>query len=247
MKKTLSLILALVLCLSLCACGGGKTSDVAKNASNADFYKIYDVAKNALNADFHKIYKDCQNNITAAKDKYVGNTYKFAGIVKGIDEDSVSIAPIKFPTGFSTWYQVEVFMSKDDIKKVSTNQIVNVAGEISDISNNANVQMKNGVLIDDVIEFEGEVTNFILNESYTKHLMVIEAKNAAQDYTGMYKKITYHCEVCAADEFENIDEANINGVIFTKGNRVKGTAKMRADGAYSDRFIVYEIVSIEKN
>lgn len=36
MKKTISLLLAFVLCLSLCACGGGESTDVSNAPSNSN-------------------------------------------------------------------------------------------------------------------------------------------------------------------------------------------------------------------
>ena len=229
MKKTLSIILALVLCLSLCACGGEPT----ETQNNL-------LTKGAPEANFKTIYEKCNENIVATKNDYVGKGYQFAGIVKNIAEDSITLAPIKFPTyPYGSWYYVKVFLPTDDIVKVSSQQIINVAGEISDLKGSS-AEMRNGVLLDDNIAFEGEITGFFLNESYTKHIMEVKMTNGTNN-------IHYWLEVADADKMENITEITINGISFVVGDKVSGTGKMEAYGAYSNRFNVVEVLSIEKN
>ena len=158
MKKALSLILALVLGLSLCACGGETSEEKELTETQNNL-----LTKAAPEVNFKTIYEKCKENIVAAKNDYVGKGYQFAGIVKNIEEDSITLAPIKFPTyPYGSWYYVKVFLTTDDIVKVSSQQIVNVAGEISDLKGSS-AEMRNGVLLDDDIAFEGEITRFFLN------------------------------------------------------------------------------------
>ncbi len=227
MKKTISLLLALALCLSLCACG----SSTPEQENN--------LAQDAPEADFRSIYEECSDNIVAAKDKYIGTVYQFAGTVKSIGEESITVVPMKFPAStYGGWYQVTVFMPKEDIVKVSTQQIINVAGEISELKGNS-AEMKKGTVLGDAIAFRGKVSGFFLNEDWTKHIMEVQMVNGD-------KVIHYWFEVADVDEAENITSATINGVTLVEGDYVSGTAKMEAYGAYTDRFNVIEILSIEK-
>ena len=238
MKKTLSLILALMLCLSLCACGGKAENEIPKETEQEnEVPKEEKIAEIASVADFRMIYNECKENIVAAKDDYVGKAYKFAGIVKSINEESITVAPKTFPTyPYGSWYYVEITMSKEDIKKVSDQQIVNVAGEISDLTNKS-AKMEKGVVIDNIILFSGVVNNFYIDGSY--HVMQIKNTDA-------YGTTLYNIKVGNVDKFENIEEATINGVTFVEGDTIKGTATMKANGAYTDSFNIEEIVSVEK-
>lgn len=227
MKKYIALVLALALCLSLCACG----SSTPEQENN--------LVQDAPEADFRSIYEECSDNIVAAKDKYIGSVYQFAGTVKSIGEESITVVPMKFPAStYGGWYQVTVFMPKEDIVKVSTQQIINVAGEISELKSNA-AEMKQGTVLDDAIAFRGKVSGFFLNEDWTKHIMEVQVVNGN-------KMISYWFEVADVVEVENITSATINGVTLVEGDYVSGTAKMEAYGAYTDRFNVIEILSIEK-
>ena len=246
MKKALSLLLALVLCLSLCACGGNSnTTDISETTettapeTNAPTENIASL-KDAPEADFSNIYEECNDNIVSAKNKYVEKEYLFPGIVKDINEDSISVVPIKFSTyPYGSWYYVTVSMPQDEIMKVSTQQIVNVAGQFSNLKEKS-AEMKNGAVLDDTIAFSGKVSRFLLNEDWTKHIM--EVQMVSGDNT-----ISFWFEVADVNEIENITSATINGVTIDAGDYVSGTAKMEAYGAYSDRFNVVEVLSIAKN
>ena len=91
MKKTISLLLALVFCLSLCACGSS-TPEQENNLVQEN-----NIVQDAPEADFRSIYEECSDNIVAAKDKYIGTVYQFAGTVKSIGEESITVVPMKFP------------------------------------------------------------------------------------------------------------------------------------------------------
>ena len=238
MKKVLSLILALMLCLSLCACGGEAENEIPEETEQeTESPKEENIAEIASVADFRMIYNECKENIVAAKDDYVGKPYRFAGIVKKITEDSITVAPKSFPTyPYGSWYYVEIAMPEEEIKKVSDQQIVNVAGVMSEL-NNKSAKMEKGVVIDDAILFSGVVNNFYIDGSY--HVMQIKKTDA-------YGTTLYNFKVSEVEKFENIEEATIGGITFVEGDTIEGTAKMKANGAYTDSFNIVEFVSVEK-
>ena len=195
----------------------------------------------AENVNFEAIYNDCADNIAAANNNYVGKTYQFAGRVKSIEANYITVVPKDFPVYYplKNWYLVDISMSQDEIMKVKTGQVINVKGTISELDDTS-VTMEDGAVIDDIIAFDGKVTGFTLNESRTKHLMKVE-ENVGPDLT-----ITYYVEAGDTDKFENIDSAIFNGVTFTTGDTITATAQMNANGAYFDSYIVTAVESMEK-
>ena len=100
MKKTISLLLALVLCLSLCACGSAKqeTGSAEKNgeleASANSETQVELMSKEDMLSSADPLTRDevdkSINNIAFAK-SLIGNVYTFAGNIWSVEEDHAVI------------------------------------------------------------------------------------------------------------------------------------------------------------
>jgi len=221
LKKIIAIILTAVMCLLFAAC--------SSNEGNAD---------EIPECDFSALYDEYQDNKEVAKENYVGNTYRFAGTVREIESNYISLAPIKFPAKpYGGWFLVKIYMSKEDIKKVSVLDVVNVSGKISLLQDRTNpLIMKNGVLIDDVIDIEGEINSFLLN-SWVHSAEIKDFSSSGE--------IIFYCPTGSIDKYET-EKCEIKGIEFTKGDHIKGKAKLKSTG-YTDSFDIVELVSIEKS
>lgn len=76
MKRVLSFVLALMMCLSLCACGGGSTKTLSKD----------EMLANATTAFAHEITLDIAGN-KARAEGYIGKTYCITGHICKIEDD----------------------------------------------------------------------------------------------------------------------------------------------------------------
>ena len=71
MKKALSLILALVMCLSLCACGGGSSSSTKDSSECKSCHRTFyagDSAGNYKNIARTGMCNNCYNNFKWSQD-----------------------------------------------------------------------------------------------------------------------------------------------------------------------------------
>ena len=130
MKKTISLLLALVLCLSLCACGGNSNTPVKPTKD-----ELLSVAVPLVQDEADKIF----DNAAYAK-TLVSNTYTFTGKVFEIDTDYVDIALRDIPDengklmGYDYWnLSFHLYLPIEELANVSNNDIISFVGQISDV------------------------------------------------------------------------------------------------------------------
>jgi len=114
MKRALSLILALILCLSLCACGGG-VRDIEGKMTKEEMLAA------AQSFDTNKFNDDCNNNIVQAKEKYIGNIYRRTVLVTEIQEDGCYAGNMFVP------------LDKEDIVKLTVGKSIDIVFKIGDI------------------------------------------------------------------------------------------------------------------
>ena len=167
MKKTISLLLALVMCLSLCACGGGNdTPDtIVTNAPEEAVPTKEELLAQALAVDYTTINNDSFDNLAKAKSLYCNATLKLDGVVCEIKEDHVRIG-----NGMS--WGVSVYLPVEELIDLEKWQRIVVVGKTTDeIIEEANFtgtlslyQMPEAYLVDDYFEYQ--VTLKGKNESY---------------------------------------------------------------------------------
>lgn len=114
MKRILASVLALVMALSLCACGATTSKD--------------DILKNATAVDMDTIVSDTDSNIAKAKSLYCGKDLLITGYVVVISEDHIELDDSD--TTLSSL--VDVYLSSDDIANLESEQRITVAGHMSD-------------------------------------------------------------------------------------------------------------------
>ena len=126
MKKALSLILALVICLSLCACVTEETVDIKSVPT--------------LNIDIAG--GEIRSNIARNKDTYHGNFYKIEGDVWDISSSYIEIV-----SGFYNWHLKVYFKNKEDIVSLNKGDTITVVGKF-EVRNKYNFRVTQAVLIE---------------------------------------------------------------------------------------------------
>ena len=157
MKKALSLILALVLCLSLCACGGGNdTPDTTDTKAPEEAVPTKEeLLAQALAVDYTTINNDSFENLAKAKSLYCNATLKLDGTIYEIKEDHVRI-------GNGLTWGVSVYLPTEDLIALEKWQRIVVVGnttdEIIEETNHTGTlslyQMPEAYLVDDYFEYQ---------------------------------------------------------------------------------------------
>lgn len=126
MKKAISLLLALVMCLSLCACGGGSnapdTTDAPTETTEPEEVKMSKEEMLNIAVEIDDYRTEMKDNIARAEAKYVGNVYYITGHVSDISNDHLNVGDFT------------VYLPKEDIIKFSTGQKITVVGKIDSIA-----------------------------------------------------------------------------------------------------------------
>ena len=157
MKQVISLLLALVLCLSLCACGGGNDTPVT-NDTNVPVEAVptkEELLAQALAVDYTTINNDSFENLAKAKSLYCNATLKLDGTIYEIKEDHVRI-------GNGLTWGVSVYLPTEDLIALEKWQRIVVVGnttdEIIEETNHAGTlslyQMPAAYLVDDYFEYQ---------------------------------------------------------------------------------------------
>lgn len=152
MKRIITLLLTVAMCIALCACGGN--GGMSKE-------KMLEIAQELDIADISTTFSQ---NEARAKETYVGNTYTVSGYIENITSDYCVIEK-KGPS--TTNYELRVYLSKDDLVKVNTGEKILVVGEITALESIIEypiaeqfAEMKNAYLIDNNFEITGVITQF---------------------------------------------------------------------------------------
>lgn len=166
MKKALSLLLALVLCLSLCACGEVSHSEQDKSGSDQDTVaNNTQLTKDEMIAtaealDCTTILSDYESNPYNAKDKYTSKVFTIAGYIEEFFPTYVTIVPISTPhkSGLPS-FKVYLTLNDDDIKKLSSKGVATFVGQVSDVTDCYNQSWgvglhMNGYYVNDTVSFE---------------------------------------------------------------------------------------------
>lgn len=171
MKKLIALLLALVLCLSLCACGGGN-SDTPNTPGTNDIVTPQEVRMtkeemlaNAVEIDDYE--EEFESNKLRAEEKYIGNNYLVVGNIVSIESTHIEIKSIVNNT--ESLGIISVSLPEEDIMKLTTGQRVQVLGHFEAFTEEEmvvgttipqtyyiyNGVMTNGYVITDIFEFSG--------------------------------------------------------------------------------------------
>ena len=151
MKKAISLLLALVLCLSLCACDGGEnntpnapeTTDATVQDTTARKNELLQTAEPFVYRDY---YEDVWGNIVKAENTYKGKVFLMNAHVEEITESYVVINGIV------------VYLSTEEIMQMNTYDYAEVVGVIDEVGDIGSSVMYEAYLITTIYKETGSVT-----------------------------------------------------------------------------------------
>lgn len=171
MKKVLSLILALAMCLSLCACGGKdapEATEAAEATTEVTEPEVILLSKDEIMAtavEIDNYEAEFIGNKLRAEEKYIGNNYIVTGNVAAIDSDHIEIQPIV--DNVICFGHLSVELPKEEIMELTTGQKVQIAAQFSSFTEEEmdmgygftetvyNGIMTNGYIISDKFEVSG--------------------------------------------------------------------------------------------
>ena len=113
MKKIITLFLTVLLCFSLCACGGEKTLTKEELISTA------------ISTDIMTLQSAVYDNRLKAKEDYCNKPISISGNVMMVEEDHIVIC--------ESQVCLDAYLSTEDIIKISSGDTVTIVGIISDI------------------------------------------------------------------------------------------------------------------
>ena len=142
MKKTISLLLALIMCLSLCACGGG--NDTPETEVPIEETKI---PKEELLSTATPMTQDVVEQILADKNyakTLISNTYTFTACVRAEEENYVGVE-IRVPTVDGTLMGYDyhsalsfyVYLPAEELESISYDDDITIVGKITDVKREA--------------------------------------------------------------------------------------------------------------
>ena len=167
MKKAVSIILALVLCLSLCACGGGndtpETTEAPTETTAPESTMLSNEELDALAVPFTEddISDFSDNKALAAT--FVGNVYSFEGVVNSVQEDHVVFDFLIDNNGkyYNGTDHAKVYLPTEELIELEQKQRVQVVGLVSSVSGN-NIIFENAY-----IEQYYEITAILKGENHS--------------------------------------------------------------------------------
>ena len=139
MKKVLALLMALVLVLSLAACGGSSETSMTKE----------ELLEIAHPTSIKNISEEADSNIARASSTYVDNTYTVWGCVTEIASDTITLS------GYGSCY-LRAEMTSDEIMNLNTGDRIQIVGTISEITEGT-ISMKNAHFVTDEYKIENAI------------------------------------------------------------------------------------------
>lgn len=178
MKKTICMLLALVLCLSLCACGGSnkesstnketpETIDTSEPAGNEDIAPVTptmskdDMLSGATTMTFAEIAETTSNNKAEAKQLYCNKALEITAFVKEVEADYVTISSHKYT--ISGDVVMDVYLPLDELVTLEPTQMITIVGLTSDTLDSRSMadnlkqtyyEMPQAYLVSDTFEFK---------------------------------------------------------------------------------------------
>lgn len=170
MKKLLALILSFVLLLSLCACGGGTTSqettqtpEVSADTNSVTESNTEETIENeaptleelldtAVELDGHTFFEEYQSNKVKLSSQYEGISYLVAGIIDSIESDHIVVTDSNL--------KVNVYIPTEEIIELEKDQYVEVVGILENIGYEQNMS-----LVWVTVDFN---TGYVSKSTYTK-------------------------------------------------------------------------------
>lgn len=275
MKKALSLILALVLCLSLCACGNDTKYDALINYIESNDYdnaltelnnlfnegattttgpiieSKEDLLARAEKIDVYDLHMALQENIVNADAKYKGKTVLLTGYITKLDKEGVNLL-------CGTWgsENFRVNLAPEDISKVYVDQFIDIVGILTQVD--GGLVVDNAYYVNDTYTISGTVVFGYYNFKGIPQVDDLESLYCYGDSDDWQFRLRdtedgyyYNLNIGFGSNInhkqgERITEINYYGVSLLKGDKITITTKMK-NGVGTDGRVLCDVISVEKN
>ncbi len=161
MKKAISLLLAFVVCLFLCACGGANdapsTTETPQTPTETNeqadsIMTKEEMLESAEEVSLSQLNDDSSSNFSDAKQRYCGKILKLQGEVKGFSQDGDFVS---LTCGGD--FDVIVYMSSEEMSTLKRGQQIIVVGQMAEELDGYLYQMPLAYLVQDRFEVTGTV------------------------------------------------------------------------------------------
>ncbi len=211
MKKAISLLLALVMCLSLCACGGGNSDapETTEVPVEETAMTKEEMLAQASAWDATAFEEAMASNPLNAKEEYVGKIYTHTLSVQTITEEYFSAGSYK------------LYAPIDELKKLATDQSITIVGIVTDTTKTTEtafgysydtygIVMENVYIVNDIFEFTGKVISKVSDNG---NFVAFEIRDANTENTifRVEATSTLNGSPIAEDTFEIGDEVTLYG------------------------------------
>lgn len=204
MKNALSIIMVMVMCLSLCACGKNNVANVpSKDELMASVEEF----------DLQQFREDCNGNLPKAQKTYIGKVFQISGFVKEIQEDCCILDS-----------NIVVPLSSDELMNLSAKDCISVVGRVSDVTHEEETKplglgtytdIRN-ILTMDVAYYLGQCSSFRAEVVYmsTNGGLV----KLLDDLNGRYCGLGVSMTQAQVDGYKYGDIVTVEGSIIQSGN-----------------------------
>ncbi len=228
-KKMIALHLALMVCLSLAACGGGSETskqDATELPATTEASTEPQMTKEEMLAVAQDIGedfdKDFQANPVSAEAKYLGNIYYVTGIVNNIESDRVGVGSFT------------VHLPKEEIMTLTKGQWITIVGKID------SVEKKPDVYYPDIYFWYGTMINaYFVTDRFTVE-GYLDDKNAS--YAPAWNFFLPDDNYAKLVYFENDEEVAKMIEDLGYSTYYKITIEAQFDGSYKNAVIIGEPV-----
>ena len=129
-KLNLKIIIPIIIAIGVLAVVGIAFFMGSKQLKKMSKEEMLEIAQEITTKD---IYEDFGINEKNAREKYIGNIYKYTGVVKEVGDNYVSLDSQSNHIG----EYKKIYLSEEELKQVYKGQSITVVGKITKISGNA--------------------------------------------------------------------------------------------------------------
>lgn len=144
----------------------------------------------ATKLDINKLKTAMTQNQLRAKEEYIGKIYKYDGFIENITDNYVSMGDLK------------VYLSKDELKQLNSNQAITVVGELQ-ITENNNYELNNAYFVSDTIDITMGIVEIphsvkVVYNSRTRKNDIVDRTDKSKNWYCILKSKgqTYYLDEC---------------------------------------------------
>ena len=233
MKKAISLLLAMVLCMALCACGGNDIPELSEQEISKEepSLSINDILENGTPIEAYEFFNEVNENIVRAELEYDGKVILFEDQIIDIQKDHIVV-------GIANT-RIKVYLKTEDIIAVNKDQRVLVAGMVSNISLGqeyslpfVSMEMQQGYLVqnhetDDEPLYKNAVKQ-LSDENFMNAIFILRRINDYADSTQLLM------EAACKAAYQGVDSNKTWKLIFEALNTAPIAAEELGDAIVGD-------------